>query len=654
MDRIVATVGRNPLPVIIAARGLRRLNGATVPIILLHSGDKGTRSEAENIARHLESSALMSVDPEDAGEVRALLNQWAGARTHLHYTSGLRFTGFAALEALGNDAGSSYLDSETGILTTDNAVNEVESVDCPDSVSTTVDLHGFEPLPPKKLWSTILGGQPWSKAAEEILMSVLSGMDVECAKNAIRPVLSASCVNQALVKPFLESDWFEFCGYLALKRAFDEDRISVPRQYRPKLGGTPFELDGAAIKGWRFLGVSVTTGSLEKVKKRAFEVVFRSRQVGGSAARCAVLSLRPKSEVQDLAASVRDHLDVTKNGLFVIGRDDLDSDDPIESLAAHFKRLMAAGAVEPSASPVRPRLHSTNAEIVHVVAAVGSNPVPVAVSLRWMLAERFGGKCHITLLHSPESAEEAGSIRDHLVSRGLNGAQCTVAQADAQSRDSITKIVGAIQQGTPNAFFVLNVTGGKRTFSFQGFRAFDCPPEYCYLSPTSHRLLWSDTEPTSDLRKHSQCDLTFEELCMLNHLIIAEKPATEASKAAILSGVLLPKNLRRIGSVKLTRKHSTRQFQFDDGFILGHQLVVIQVATSPGDLKLRAMEAMTRARQVGGASAHLLYLVPGAALTGVEQDLLDTMGTTRAAIRIRASDRAADAVTDLLRDLDWE
>lgn len=126
---------------------------------------------------------------------------------------------------------------------------------------------------------------------------------------------------------FLDGQWLEQYIYEILKEedSFKDCNIEINWEIgRPDLGpGQRFELDISIIKGYQLIGLSCTTSHDRKIcKSKGFEVLHRTRQIGGEEARAVLITRLENSKRDELG----DELAIDTGGkenILVLGEEDL-------------------------------------------------------------------------------------------------------------------------------------------------------------------------------------------------------------------------------------------------------------------------------------------------------------------------------------------
>ncbi len=139
-------------------------------------------------------------------------------------------------------------------------------------------------------------------------------MEIICNKREWAPVKQA-------IK-FLDGMWLEDYLHCVLTDHFTG--YEVLKNWEIKRSSYDFELDVILIKGYQLTGISCTTSTVKsECKKRGFEIIHRTKQIGGDEAR-AVLATRVK---EDTRKKLQDELELDTGSasfnILVLGEDDL-------------------------------------------------------------------------------------------------------------------------------------------------------------------------------------------------------------------------------------------------------------------------------------------------------------------------------------------
>lgn len=91
-----------------------------------------------------------------------------------------------------------------------------------------------------------------------------------------------------------------------------------------------FEIDIAAIKGYQLIGISCTTSNVQSLcKSKGFEILLRTRQIGGDEAKAVLITRLPDDKVEILQDSLRADTAGVDN-ILVLGKEDLKKERLIE------------------------------------------------------------------------------------------------------------------------------------------------------------------------------------------------------------------------------------------------------------------------------------------------------------------------------------
>ena len=113
--------------------------------------------------------------------------------------------------------------------------------------------------------------------------------------------------------------------------------------------------------------------------------------------------------------------------------------------------------------------------------------------------------------------------------------------------------------------------------------------------------------------------------------------------------------------VRRTSSPHARPFELDVVAVLGYQIVLVScgVATGAADIKLKAMEALHRARQLGGDEARAIMLAGAKSGNAkkIEQDLMNDIGSDSLPLRVWGLDKWSNLKNKftvyLRNDLHW-
>ncbi len=108
---------------------------------------------------------------------------------------------------------------------------------------------------------------------------------------------------------FLDGKWFEAFALQEIRQAelFSDGTFQIASNWHIKRDGADktFELDIMILYGYQLCGISLTTASDRRTcKSKAFEIMHRTRQIGGDEARSLLVTTNPAEKVEDLESDL--------------------------------------------------------------------------------------------------------------------------------------------------------------------------------------------------------------------------------------------------------------------------------------------------------------------------------------------------------------
>lgn len=568
---IVATVGHNPLPVWLGITARRMQLGSEYPVRLIHTLE--SEIAANRLAKSLGHCECAPVNPADPQEIGRQIPKHCA---EIHITAGPRFVALAACRAsrrLGNvtlcyldDARGGLIVGQSFIPLSDNTLG----LDC----AKVAELHGYRPVSAGviPLWS--------DEQVSSLIHAAAGGPD--------RILRIEGC-----------SRLLEYAILQALRLA-QTGRYSVlgPQQWRG-WDDNLFEVDVHAFDGWRFTAISCTLSADGNAKAKVYEVVHRSRQLGGSAARAVAISMLEEAEIEELAAEIRDQFDIRGDGLLILGRKFFETHTSIQRWAERLHGFLAlgGGATVPGIESTLPVIDSDKQQIL---APVGTNPLPVLNSIRREIARSdvWASDFQVWLFATPESADRANTVaaflRDLIPS--LGGVQAVPVDGG-----SLASVGRALTPWLPCRNVTLHLSGGKRILSAWMSQALP-DASFCVVSQTGHRLLWSHgAQESGDLRRDPELTLTLDRLFALHGESTRTLGQPKDPHSYAVQGV----------ECRLFEPPAGSPESWIVCYVLGFQLfMMLRLAENSGKiLKWSAMKQLSRARRCAGNSAHVLCFV---------------------------------------------
>lgn len=342
VEQLILLVGSNPLPNYLAAMALKPST-----VYLVHSDE--TKRPKDRLDTALREDLGLSVtidgdayvdDPFSASavgdKIRDLMTKCK--TSHLHYTGGTKVMSAHALKAFykqgGQEENASYLDETQALLRFDGNRSSRSLSDCGLALTLEriLQLHGVT----QKTRSEVDGG-PGQNDVQAIATAVLrrpqlasclygekkrleAGTLKEAKETPLNPsdyelTLTASIIPTEQMKSKCSEVWYNFIGGEWLEEwvASKVRDLALAGNPEIKTGinckrSDPhgkFEVDVAVIRGQRSYFISCTTDMTRSMcKSKAFEVMARSRHMGGDLARSALVSLLPTDIVADLRDDV--------------------------------------------------------------------------------------------------------------------------------------------------------------------------------------------------------------------------------------------------------------------------------------------------------------------------------------------------------------
>jgi len=330
-DNLMLLMGTNPLPNYVAVRLLGRLGGADGPATRLHlvvtdeiicakmhrylMESLGGNSGDEGQYLHVKPTHPEDIYAKVSDRVTATPGTWG-----LHYTGGkksMAVHAYRAVEdALRNRSPGvfSYLDADTLEMVIDPTEGRPDRrllahLKAQVGLAQLLELHG-RPLSPKKMPETepfqaetcrqlvrFCQDEIWRKRWVQSVRRLNKGTD---RIPEFVPVIGGRTLAQvgdegarevSYVSEWFKGKWLEHYVLDTIVRLGEDVGVhDVGRSFEPK-GLTRFEVDVAAMQGYRLFAISVTTSRTDDVnQKKLFEARIRAQQMGGDEARAALVT----------------------------------------------------------------------------------------------------------------------------------------------------------------------------------------------------------------------------------------------------------------------------------------------------------------------------------------------------------------------------
>ncbi len=121
---------------------------------------------------------------------------------------------------------------------------------------------------------------------------------------------------------FLKGKWLEELVAEKIIEYAEKNQLQYGFNLKAKRENLPdFELDAFLIKGYQLLAISVTTSPARHLcKSKGFEVIHRSRQIGGDESRSILVTLMEQTAARDLQAELRVESGSSSDSFVVLDR----------------------------------------------------------------------------------------------------------------------------------------------------------------------------------------------------------------------------------------------------------------------------------------------------------------------------------------------
>ncbi|MEQ8189851.1 MAG: DUF1887 family CARF protein [Candidatus Eremiobacterota bacterium] len=161
----------------------------------------------------------------------------------------------------------------------------------------------------------------------DAFLSILKALPEDCRLfNFDGKFTDENISNYEDIIKFLDGLWLEEYLYRILKNHRTDKKIEIQRNWVISKDGWPtdFELDIVLVKGYQLIGISCTTAGNKKLcKSKGFEIILRTRQIGGDEAKAILICCANEHVRDELEKELQ--LDTgSGNNIIVLGMDDLE------------------------------------------------------------------------------------------------------------------------------------------------------------------------------------------------------------------------------------------------------------------------------------------------------------------------------------------
>lgn len=370
-ERLLLLVGGNPMPNYVATLGLHPKEVCLVSSEQTKSVGETLQAVIQADFPGMQVKTIVLRDANDGEEIARKVGEEVAKKpegTHLNYTGGTKLMSAYALQAFyakgGERERASYLDSRQVLIFDRGEPMPLQEKGFRIPFESLLRLHGIQATRRKTV-----EGSPTIEDAEMIARRVLEESfhrweetqllktlqrvkeewqevkwrkELKTTAEASRAHFEAETVGLPLSEAKIPlsswpqekfQSWSDFLGGLWLEdwveKRLEELQRETPFEVRKgllcqkKASGRTFEVDLVILRGVRLYAISCTTSrDLALCKLKAFEVIERTRQMGGDLATSAVICPLWGSYLDALKADVKDEWG-SNNPTKIFGRDDL-------------------------------------------------------------------------------------------------------------------------------------------------------------------------------------------------------------------------------------------------------------------------------------------------------------------------------------------
>lgn len=448
---------------------------------------------------------------------------------------------------------------------------------------------------------------------------------------------------------YISGGWLEDFIYSSIK---GDTQIAAAIDFMEKgviayYGERKMELDTILINGYQLIIVSVTTTTkLFTAKRKAFEVLYRTQQLGGEHAKAIFISLLDKQTLDMLRRDLSLYID---NGrLYLFGIDP--TKDMLAQLSASLitllKKIFVKKPLKSSIVKVQPpsSVETVEEGVNLLILNIGRNPLPNFIVAKYtLIEERHRNKIpcpdKFVLLHSNRTKNVAKNIRDCLINDELiaqNGINLDVLNffcinLENNQRDLgviINEVLSCISKNSLISSIHLNYTGGTKPMALGSFLACQEYQKKFIGKTETPKLIYSDLDinnfkligycnniwfnypnPGENLR--DKIILSIPELLTLHGLEVDEEfvPRELTNfENNLLENLVINKN---ISDINFNFRYQGLHKRILSLVTVGYQLFLIEATTlsKARDIKKEAFEARYRAELLGGEQAKALLFL---------------------------------------------
>jgi hypothetical protein len=124
---------------------------------------------------------------------------------------------------------------------------------------------------------------------------------------------------------FLDGTWLEYYVFETLKGSYAKTGIAITMDWKIKKDEwiDDFQIDVLLLNGYQFIGISCTTSNKKHIcKGKGFEILHRSRQIGGDESRSVIVTCLSETDRDKLQSELRNETGSSTQNILVLGKDD--------------------------------------------------------------------------------------------------------------------------------------------------------------------------------------------------------------------------------------------------------------------------------------------------------------------------------------------
>jgi len=172
----------------------------------------------------------------------------------------------------------------------------------------------------------------------QVFKGILDSFPPGC--NLINDICTINDSNFKRAVRFLDGEWFERFIYCLLKEKLNMPNAEILFDWKIKKKNwkTDFQLDVILVKGYQLIGISCTTSRSKPIcKSKGFEIIQRSRQIGGDEARAILFTLLDTYNKTELQNELMEDTGGAMSNILVFGFNDINDEYIIDKIKDFIK-----------------------------------------------------------------------------------------------------------------------------------------------------------------------------------------------------------------------------------------------------------------------------------------------------------------------------